>query len=164
MVLAGLSERRRYLAFVGGGALVVQAVLTLAVPNWRTLRWITWSGCGGEFAWSTLLVVSFYYRLPDRLRWDFVRFLALGAGAFALVHAFTFWHGVSAQPGDLPMGSALGGQDDPNGDMNKLIGWGATRESIAGGYLGLGYACLAVVAAHYVVFLARARFRRRGGP
>jgi hypothetical protein len=161
-VLAGLSERRRYLAWMGGGALVVQAVLTLGVANWRTLRWFTWSGCGGELAWSTLLVVSFYYRLPDRLRWDFVRFVALAAGAFGLVHAFTFWRGVSLQPGYLPMGSALGGSDDPNGDMNKLIGWGATPAGIAAGYLGLGYAGLAIVAAHYVVFLARARFRRRG--
>jgi hypothetical protein len=40
--------------------------------------------------------------------------------------------------------------------MNKLMGWGWSGRGIARSYLALGYAALAVVAAHYAVFLRRA--------
>lgn len=159
-VLAGRQEERRYLVWLGGAALALQAVLTLVVANWRTLRLITWSGCGGEIVLGTLLVVSFHYQLPDKLRWDFMRYVALFFGAYALVHAVSFWLDVSRRHEALPYGSALGGGDDPNGDMNHLVGWGNKPEGIAATYLGLGFVGLTVVAGHYVIFLARALRKR----
>jgi Zn-finger nucleic acid-binding protein len=156
IVLAGRREDRRYLVWLGGAALALQAILTLVVANWRTLRLITWSGCGGEIVLGTLLVVSFHYRLPDKLRWDFMRYVALAFGAYALVHAVSFWFDVSRRHEALPYGSALGGGDDPNGDMNHLVGWGTKPDDVAAVYLTLGYLGLAVVLGHYVYFLVRA--------
>jgi hypothetical protein len=162
-VLAGRSEERRYLVWLGGAGLLLQVVLTFLVPNWRTLRLIVWSGCGGEIVLATLLVVSFHYRLPDRLRWDFMRYVALACGAYALVHATSFWLDVSHHHEALPYGSALGGDEDPNGDMNRLVGWGTKPEAVAAIYLRLGTVGLLIVAAHYVVFLVRA-LRGRSAP
>jgi Zn-finger nucleic acid-binding protein len=161
-ILAGAQERRRYLVWMGGAGLLIQAGLTLSMPYWRLARWITWAGCGGEIAFGTLLVVSFYYRLPDRLRWDFVRYLALAFGAAALVEATAFWIDVRARHDALPFGTAIGGSDDPNGDMNKLVGWGGTRAGIAAGYLTFAGLGLVVVAVHYGVFLLHAWRSGRG--
>jgi Zn-finger nucleic acid-binding protein len=155
-VLLGARERRRYLFVMGCAGLALQAFMTIFVSNATSIRMFTWSGCGGEILLATLLLVSFHYRLPDSLRWDFFRFVALAIGAVALTHALVFWHGVSQNLNDLPVGSTLGGKDDGNGDMNKLLGWGWSGRGIVRSYLGLGYACLAVVAAHYAVSLRRA--------
>ncbi|EYF06113.1 zf-TFIIB domain-containing protein [Chondromyces apiculatus] len=156
-LVLGLRERRRYLVSLAGGGLLLQASLTLLLPQALVERWITFAGCAGEFVFGALLVVSFYYRLPDRMRWDFWRYVALAVGAAALSCAFLRWHQIAANLALLPLGSALGGAEDPEGDMNKLLGWGWSGRQIARTYLGLGYACLTVIAAHYGVFLARAR-------
>jgi Zn-finger nucleic acid-binding protein len=160
-LIAGISGKHRYLVVLGGGGLLLQLVLTLLVPRRLTFEWITFFGCGGEFVWSTLLLVSFHYRLPDRIRWDFWRYLALLLGAFGLVHALAMWTGVSHDLTTMPMGTALGGQNDGDGDMNRLIRtyhW--TPRGIVRAYLAMGYAGLLVVGAHYVVFLRRALQKR----
>jgi Zn-finger nucleic acid-binding protein len=160
-VLAGRSAKRRYLVWVGGVGLALQALLTLILPNWMTLRLMVWLGCGGEMVLGTLLVVSFYYRMPDRLRWDFARYPVLGFGAYALAYATSFWVDVSNFRHRIPYGSAIGGQDDSNGDMNKLVGWGSRPETIVATYVQLGTVCLAIVGLHYVVFLILALRKRR---
>ncbi|MFT3767177.1 MAG: zf-TFIIB domain-containing protein [Minicystis sp.] len=154
-ILAGQQAKRRYLVWLGGGALLLQAALTLIVPNDRSLRVVTWSGCGGELVLGTLLVVSFYYKMPDRLRWDFMRYAALFFGAYALVHATSFWLDVFQHRAPMPYGSALGGGDDPNGDMNQLVDWGMRPERIAATYLLVGLLGMVIVAGHYAFFLAR---------
>lgn len=158
----GVSRKRPYLAVLGGAGLLIQACLTLLVSRQTSLEWITFAGCAGEMVWSTLLLTSFYYRLPDRLRWDFWRYVALFFGAFGLVHAVSQWRSVSGGQSLLPLGSALGGKGDSGGDMNKLLdlhGW--TADGIIRAYLGIGHACLAVVAIHYGSFLHRALRKAR---
>lgn len=156
-LIAGLSGKHRYLVAVGGGGLVLQLVLTLLVPRRLTFEWLTFGGCAGEMVWSTLLLVSFHHRLPDKIRWDFWRYLALLIGAFGLVHALAQWTGVSHDLSTMPMGSALGGQDDGDGDMNRLLGvyhW--TAREVVNAYLRLGYACLLLLGGYYAFFLRRA--------
>ncbi|MFO0760501.1 MAG: zf-TFIIB domain-containing protein [Byssovorax sp.] len=161
-LIAGLSGKHRYLVVLGGGGLLLQAIMTLIIPRRLTFEWLTFAGCGGEFVWSTLLMVSFYYRLPDRIRWDFWRYLALLIGAFGLVHAVSMWSDVKHDLSLLPVGTALGGRDDGDGDMNKLINlyhW--TPKKIARTYLTMGYVGLLVVGGHYAVFLLRALRRKQ---
>ncbi len=157
----GRTRRRPYLVVLGALGLLLQAALTFFAPASRTGEWISFAGCAGELVWSTLLVISFYYRLPDRVRWDFFRYLALLFGAFGLVHAATQWYSVSRGLTPLPLGSALGGADDPGGDMNKLLSHGWTPGGVAGAYVRLAQACLALVAAHYAFFLRRALRKHR---
>ena len=154
----GMTRKRPYLAVLGGVGFVIQAVLTLIVPKAVALEGITFAGCAGEMVWSTLLLVSFYYRLPDRIRWDFWRYVALFFGAFGLVHAVLQWHAISGGQSLLPSGS----KGDTGGDMNKLLdlhGW--TAGGLIRAYVGIGDACLAVVAVHYGVFLRRALAKAR---
>jgi Zn-finger nucleic acid-binding protein len=156
-LLLGLRERRRYLVGLAGAGFALQVVMTLLVSNSASVRLGTFCGCAGEIIFSTLLIVSFHYRLPDQLRWDFFRYLALLAGALPLVRALLRWRAVLGDLSLLPVGSALGGRQDPDGDMNKLLGWGWSARSIASTYLWLGYACLAIIAAHYAIVLYRTR-------
>ncbi len=107
-LLLGLRERRRYLVALSGAGLVLQLGLTLLVPGPTAARMITWSGCAGELVWPTLLLVSFHYRLPDRIRWDFWRYVALLFGACAFVHAMARWQGGGGRSRHPPGGHRAG--------------------------------------------------------
>jgi len=158
----GVRTKRPYLLWVGGLGLALQAACTWLLSHRFGGAWLAFAGVAGEFVYSALLCVSFYYRLPDRARWDFFRYLALFFGAFGLVLAMTRWQGVARDLSLLPIGSALGGRSDPHGDMNELLGYGWTARGIARAYVRLGYACFAAVIAHYVVFLRRALAKAKG--
>jgi hypothetical protein len=74
------------------------------------------------------------------------------------------WTGVSHDLSTMPMGSALGGQNDGDGDMNRLLdSYHWTARGVANAYLRLGYGCLLVVAGHYAFFLRRALRKETDG-
>ena len=55
------------------GLVIVGQIALAGVAN--ADQWEMWTcmGLGGEGALSALMVLTFYYRVPDRLRWDFWR-------------------------------------------------------------------------------------------
>ena len=70
--------------------------------------------------------MAFFVRLPDRLRWDFFRFLVLIPAFTTWMAATRLWFGVVAGTARLPTGTIFGGAHDSGGDINRLMneyGW-----------------------------------------
>lgn len=154
--------RRPYPVFVSILILALSIHFTWILPERETLMWFTYAGAGGELILGTFLVVSFYYRLPDRWRWDFFRLIALVAGMYAFLSAFLLWLKVSQGAADMPMGSLLNGRGDEAGDMERLVSlYGWTKAGLVSSYVRLGWICSAVIGAHYLFFLRRAYLKTR---
>lgn len=150
----GWRERRWFVVVIGGVLLLTQAWLTFFVPGLRLAIWQALAGQLGEIALSAFVVVAFYFRLPDRVRWDFWRWPALIPAAICLLRARHVWARASKNLADIPWGAAIGADDD--GDMNRLVreyGWDAPE--LASFYGTATYVALGVVAVVYIYFAVR---------
>lgn len=149
----GYVEERRATLLAGAGLLLGWLVLTFGVAPARSRMLVLLGGFVGELCLPALMLVAFHLRLPDRLRWDFFRFLALPFAACAYMGALRLWLGIAHGSVQLPMGSFLPG--DGNGDFDRLIaeygfsqasiirvGTSCARASVVG--LGAHYAWLAL--------------------
>jgi hypothetical protein len=106
-------------------------------------------------------MVGFYYRLPDRLRWDFFRYPSLVIGAHAFGAGLVMWLRALHDRSAIPWGTGFGGREDSGGDMNRLLDLGWPLERLTHAYVALALACGAVIGLHYAGFLGRA-LRDRG--
>ena len=147
-------ERNRFGLATAVLLLTIQAVFTLALPARLTLMWQILSGALGELLFGAFLLVAFHFPLPDRLRWDFWRWVAIIPGALCFTHAMRLWRTVVSDVSQMPWGSAIG--SDSDGDMNRLVqqfGWGANE--LAEFYLRNGYLCMAAIAGAYAYAIWR---------
>ena len=160
LFVAGSQERKRWsmvLAVVLG---IVQAGMTWGLSDRSFDLLLVFGGVGGEFYLSTLFIVGFYFRLPDRLRWDFWRFVVLFVAASTFCHAFWQWHLIDRGLQDIPWGTLFFGAGDAGGDMNRLNfdhGWGAAR--IISVYSRLGEFCLLTIVGTYCFFAIKLNAR-----
>jgi hypothetical protein len=151
-------EQRRFALFSGIALLVVCLRLSITISAERSMMFVIAGGLAGELVLSCAALVAFYFPLPDRLRWDFFRFLVLVPSAATWLSAARLWLGVSAGTRALPMGSILGTPGDGSGDLARLIaGYGFTQHGIARGYLLLTVATGSVWLCAYAWFAWRAR-------
>ncbi len=135
--------------------LLAQLFLTFVATADQSEMWDVFAGLGGEILLSTLIIVAFYYPAPDRLRWDFWRYILLVPAAIVFCSNYLLWLKVRRDPSYMPMGAAVG--PNSNGDLNRLIGdWGWSVEQISTSYLSLATFCGLIIAGHYVFFLVRA--------
>jgi Zn-finger nucleic acid-binding protein len=137
------------------------AVTTFLVPPTRTLMWQILSGALGELVFGAFLLVAFHFALPDRLRWDFWRWIALIPAGLCFTQATLLWRTVSTDVSQMPWGSAIGSESD--GDMNRLVqqfGWNANE--LADFYLTIAYLGLTALAISYTYAAYRFLQRKRG--
>ncbi|MDH4282433.1 MAG: zf-TFIIB domain-containing protein [Myxococcales bacterium] len=159
-------ERNRFMFAVAWVLLSAWAVITFFIPASRTLMWQILAGALGELVFGAFILIAFHFPLPDRLRWDFWRWVALIPASLCFTHAMILWHGVSADVSQMPWGSAVGSESD--GDMNRLVqqfGWSAN--DLADFYLTIGYLGVAALGMAYpyaVVRLLRTRRQRASAP
>ena len=146
LFVAGVREKRP----VAVGAAVVlalaQAAFTWKVPEAHVWMWITFGGIGGEFILAAAMIVLFFFQLPEKFRWGGCRYVFLAWGAMSFYEAYSFWRLVRRGVEGIPYGSLIYGEEDANGDMNKLhddYDW--TQSQIIYTYNHLGSVCLAVI-------------------
>ncbi len=150
-----IKERRPFTLVATCGFGVAQLFLTFLTTSDESEMWDVFAGLGGEILLSTLVIVAFYYPAPDRLRWDFWRYILLVPAAIVFCSNILLWLRVRRDPAFLPMGAAVG--PDSNGDLNRLMGdWGWSVEQVSASYLSLTLFCGLIIVGHYVFFLARA--------
>jgi hypothetical protein len=143
LIHRGYVEERRATLIVGGVLLAGWLALTFFVSRDSARTLVLLGGFVGELSLSALAMIAFHLRLPDRLRWDFFRFLVLPFAACGYVGALRLWLGILRGSVALPMGSFLPG--DGVGDFERLIAeHGFTPESII--RLGATSARLSVLA------------------
>ena len=124
------------------------AVATFLIPPSRTLMWQILSGALGELVFGAFLLVGFHFALPDRLRWDFWRWVVLIPAGLCFTQATLLWRTVSSDVSQMPWGAAIGSESD--GDMNRLVqqhGW--TANHLADFYLNIAYLGLTALAIAY---------------
>lgn len=164
IVYLGVRHRNRGLVTLAAILLVGQTVLTFAVDDQHFEAVMLFAGIGGEMALSTLLVVGFYYRLPPRLRWDFLRYPALLVGVYCFGRITWLWMGIQSGRTRIPYGTGIVGSHDEQGDMNRLRfdhGWSETE--LESRYLLLALVCALIIVGHYVVFALRSPSTGREG-
>ena len=119
-------ERRMFGVGLGVAALVGLAFFSLGISNDRSFEWTILGGVAGEFWVSALMIVSFFFRMPDRLRWDFFRMLLIFPAFATWWSATRLWFGVAFGSARMPTGTIFGGSHDGGGDLNRLMsqyGW-----------------------------------------
>ena len=140
--------------------LLAWAVITFLIPPSRTLMWQILSGALGEIVFGAFLLIAFHFPLPDRMRWDFWRWMALIPAALCFTQALVLWRAASTDLAKMPWGSAIGAESD--GDMNRLVrhhGW--TAPDLAGFYLNVAYLGLTALAIAYT-YAAYRQLRKKG--
>jgi len=123
----------------------------IALPAAKEHVLESFAGLFGEFWISTLWVVLFYYRFPDVIRWERLRwaFLFLGACAYTRILG-VFWAS-RADMTLLPWGSFFGG----DGDLDRLLNAGWLVPTIRRVYFTTAAVCGAVILCHYAYFAFR---------
>jgi hypothetical protein len=152
----GYLERRTFALALSGALLVAFVVLSLVVSPDTSLMLMLVGGIAGEFILSCMVLVAFFFPLPDRLRWDFFRFVLLLPAAGTWVASARLGLDVSRGLRPLPMGSILGTTGDGSGDLDRLIAQhGFTPASITHLYLSLAGLTATILALTYGWFALR---------
>jgi hypothetical protein len=155
-IWTGWRESKRWVMGVAIGLGLVQFWMTWVLSRETALMWFSFAGVGGEFYLSTLLMVSFYFPLPQRFRWDFWRYVLLLPAANCFWHIFGLWRKIRQGTAEIPWGSLFGGAGDSNGDMNQLnevYSWSIAQ--IISTYNHIGNLCLFVLMGVYVFFVIK---------
>ncbi len=137
---------------------IIQFILTWVISRSTYQMLMIWGGIGGEFYLSTLLIIGFYLKLPEKLHWDFWRYFALIIGSITFWSSFGKWHNIRVGKEQVPWGTFWGGRGDSGGDMNILnqdYNW--TIQQIIDTYNNLGNICLLIILGFYVYFLMQSR-------
>ena len=154
---AGWKERKPWPMVAAVALAGLQFYMTWRMPEPRQEFWYgAFGGVGGEFYLSALLMAAFYVQLPEKFQWGFCRYVFFLIAASAFLHIVVYWNAVYRGREDIPMGSMINGEDDANGDMNKLLddfGW--TGMDIRRNYQYLGYGCWAALAFVHAIFVLR---------
>lgn len=149
---AGWREQRRWPMVLAVGLALLQFHMTWLLPAEQFELLLSFGGIGGEFYLSTLLIVSFYFPMPEYWRWDFWRYPAVLGAAFTFWGSVWQWGQIKAGKEDIPWGSMWGG----HGDMDSLAfdhGW--THQQIINTYNSLAGLCLTVILAVYFYILLK---------
>ncbi len=148
-------------------AILLAADLMFVAPKHDCDAVILWAGSGGELILSTLVLLAFYYRLSDRLRWDFWRYPLIVTAACSFLFAAQSWHRAQEDPDKYILGgTSTGTSRDKDADWVRLVnnhGWKPWE--VVGSYARAEQWCLAAMALHYAVFLilpAKKLSARRG--
>ncbi len=154
---AGWKERKAWPMVVAVALAGLQFYMTWRMSDDQQQFWYgAFGGVGGEFYLSTLLMASFYVQLPDKFRWGACRYIFFIIGATAFLHIVKYWDKVYHGFESIPMGSMINGEDDANGDMNKLMDdYNWTDGHIRDTYQYLGYWCWGFLGVVYAVFVFR---------
>ncbi len=157
LFVAGWKERKIWPMVAAVVLIALQFYLTWRMPEERQeFWWGAFGGVGGEFYLSALVMAAFYIRLPDKFKWGQCRYLCFFLAASAFLHVTSRWNEVYHNREDIPMGSMINGEDDDNGDMNKLMeDYHWTEKDIRRNYQYLGYACWAGLGLVYLTFALR---------
>jgi hypothetical protein len=160
LLVYAVREKRPFGVLVGALLSAAFVVLALVLSVDRSRELILLGGLAGELALPSFAMVAFYFPLPDRLRWDFFRFVVLVPASGCWVSGLSLWFGVWRGTRALPMGSILG--TDGSGDLDRLMAeYGHDARSITAGYGELALWTVALVSLVYVGFGLRAWWRLR---
>ena len=149
----GRREGKRWPMVLAGVLAVIQFWLTWLLPAYQFETLLSFGGIGGELYLCTLLIVSFFFPLPDYFRWDFYRYPVVLGAAFTFWGQFGLWQQINRGRASIPWGSLWGGE--ASGDMNNLSYAGWSDQQIINTYTTLSHLCLLALLGVYLYFAIR---------
>lgn len=154
LFVAGWRERKVWPMIAAVGLAVVQFFMTFRMnAHQQEFWWGGFGGVGGEFYLSTLFMMFFWVQMPEKFRWGLCRYVVFFLSASAFLNIYLFWRDVNRGLEGIPWGSMIGGEDDANGDMQRLkqdYGW--TFRDFRFKFLALGNGCWVALAGMYAIF------------
>lgn len=157
LFMAGWRERKVWPMLAAVGLAVLQFFMTFHLnEHQQEFWWGGFGGVGGEFYLSTLFMAFFWVQLPEKFRWGMCRYVVFFLSASAFLNIYFFWRDVNRGLADIPWGSMIGGEDDANGDMQRLkqdYGW--TFRDFRLNFLTLGNWCWGALGGMYAIFALR---------
>jgi hypothetical protein len=154
--LAGLKERKLWPMLVAVPLAGLQFHMTWLMPEHRKEFWMIFGGIGGEFGLGTLLMMSFWVQLPEKFKWHYARYFFFLLGATAFVAIWWRWRDIYRGLEEIPFGSMINGEDDANGDMNRLMNeYGWRKFDIRRTYYLLGNWCWIALGVTWLAFALR---------
>lgn len=156
LFLAGLKERKVWPMLAAVVFAAVQAYITWLLPQDRKEFLMVAGGVGGEFYLSTLCMMAFWVQLPEKFKWGYCRYVVFLLGATAFLAIWVRWIDVHRGLEEIPFGSMINGEEDANGDMNRLMdefGW--KKVNIRNNYYRLGLGCWAALGVTWLAFVLR---------
>ena len=155
---SGYKEKRRWPMGLAVALAMLQFYMTWIISADTFDMLLSFGGIGGEFYLSTLLIISFYFPLPEYWRWDFFRYPAVLFAGLPLVGALWQWRQIDRGLEAIPWGSLFGGADHIGGDMNQLsVVYGWSDQRIIDTYNGIGGICVIAVVSVYAYFFIKQR-------
>lgn len=153
----GRREQQRWPMILAGVLAVIQFGMTWLVPIETFEMLVYFGGIGGEFYLSTLLMVSFYFPMPQYWRWDFYRYPVVFAAAFTFWGQFWLWKQIRWGQASIPFGALWG--EAEGGDMNQLINvYAWTPGQVIDTYNTIGNVCLWVLLGVYSYFFFKQNY------
>jgi len=157
LFVAGWRERKAWPMIAAVGLAALQFFMTWRMdPHQQEFWWGGFGGVGGEFYLSTLFMMFFWVQMPEKFRWGLCRHVVFFLSASAFLNIYLFWRDVNRGLEGIPWGSLIGGEDDGNGDMQRLkqdYGW--TFRDFRLNFLALGHGCWIALGAMYALFALR---------
>ena len=153
---SGWKEQKKSAMVIAVILVITQFILTWVVSRSTYRMLLSFGGIGGEFYLSTLLIIAFYFKLPEKLHWEFWRYFCLIIGSVTFCSSFSKWNNISLGKDRIPWGTFWGGRGDSGGDLNILnqeFGWSSTQ--IIDTYNFLGDICLFIMIGFYFYFLTQ---------
>lgn len=154
---AGWRERQVWPIIAAVALAGLQHVMTWRLSaDDQTFWYGGFGGVAGEFVLSTLAMMAFYVRLPEKFRWGACRYVFFLIGASTLLNIWLFWLKVYDGIEEIPFGSMIHGEEDAGGDMNALVDdYGWTKFQIRRTYYLIGQACWLSLGITWLVFALR---------
>ena len=156
MFHSGWKEQKKSAMVIAVILAIIQFILTWVLSRNSYRMLLSFGGIGGEFYLSTLLIIAFYFKLPEKLYWEFWRFFCLIIGSITFCSSFSKWNNISVGKERIPWGTFWGGRGDSGGDLNILnqeFGW--STKQIIDTYNFVGDICLFIIIGFYFYFLTR---------
>ncbi len=156
----GQKEQSRWSMGLAIGLAVVQFCMTWLISEDTFYMLLSFGGIGGEFYLSTLLIVSFYFPLPEYWRWDFFRYPAVLFASFVLMGSSWQWRQIDRGLEAIPWGTLFGGSEHIGGDMNQLsLVYGWSDQQIIDTYNSIGAVCaIAILSTYFYIFLKQRNY------
>jgi hypothetical protein len=137
------------LCLMGISAMILGTVSTTA---FRQMIFVI-GGYLGEALLSTFLICGFYYKFPERLRWDFFRYPIVLIAFVVLFKSHNLWSLAQKSTGHLPMGGSILSESDQS-DTEKLLDSGYwTGKTLPNFLVKAHQICFFLIAGHYILGL-----------
>lgn len=116
---SGQREKKRWPMVLAVALALLQFAMTWLMSANTFDMLLAFGGIGGELYLSALLMVSFFFPMPDYWRWDLYRYPVVLGAAFTFWGQFWLWKAIRMGRASIPFGMMWG--DAEHGDMNILV-------------------------------------------